>query len=523
MYLNSIGDVNQAIDQLGFDEFWQLFITSYLHKSRPDLVKKPGKLDFDPENIIFEYHNLGELYEITLEHVNKISKKELGQYYTPKDVSAFMAKQFIERLDDQNVADVCCGTGNLIIAVFDQLNKDKVYEILANNRLYLYDLDKTAADIAVMKICIAFVPTGDTKLFKNILNHVSISIGNFLKETINLPKKCFVISNPPYGKLPSDMEVWSDSETIKTKDMYSIFMEKMAKQSEEAVIISPQSYLGSSKFACLRDVLSRFGGKVWSFDNVPSTIFNGRKKGIFNTNTANSVRAAITVVDKSKKGFRVSPMIRFRAGERSQLFDNLSKLLGKKRNTSSQPWLKTPKTLESLVAQLEKSDSSVSDFIEIKPNAQNEAYKITVPSTPRYFITGCKRELNRGSKIVIYAKDKQSFDLLYVLINSTFSYLWWRINDGGITLTQSTLLKMPVPITTSKKLASLAKEGVGKESDYLVGKMNAGKNNENIKFPSSYRQKLNKHILAEMKQADLMGNLYSIHFNNLAEVLPYWI
>ena len=67
--------------------------------------------------------------------------------------------------------------------------------------------------------------------------------------------------------------------------------------------------------------MNDYNGFVVSFDNVPGNIFNGRKHGIFNTNTANSVRAAITVLNSSeqKKGFRISPMIRFKNEERKNL------------------------------------------------------------------------------------------------------------------------------------------------------------------------------------------------------------
>ena len=52
-----------------------------------------------------------------------------------------------------------------------------------------------------------------------------------------------------------------------------------------------------------------------------STIEYIRKHGIFNNNTANSVRAAITLLKKSddKKGFKITPMIRFKNEERNKL------------------------------------------------------------------------------------------------------------------------------------------------------------------------------------------------------------
>ena len=70
--------------------------------------------------------------------------------------------------------------------------------------------------------------------------------------------------------------------------------------------------------------MNRHKGFVVSFDNVPGNIFLGKKHGIFNTNTANSVRAAITVVEDAddRKGFRMTPLIRFKTEERTALLNN---------------------------------------------------------------------------------------------------------------------------------------------------------------------------------------------------------
>jgi hypothetical protein len=139
-----------------------------------------------------------------------------------------------------------------------------------------------------------------------------------------------------------------------------------------------------------------------------------------------------------ERGFRVSPMIRFRADERQKMFSLLDKLLGEVRYFDEKEWTKIPKPLEPLVLELKNAKQTVNDLIENRTAQQKTELKRTVPSTPRYFVTGSKRELGRSSKIEIFAKDQESFNKLYVVINSTFSYLWWRIYDGGITLTKAT-------------------------------------------------------------------------------------
>ena len=525
MQIHDLDSFREAIKRLGFRVFWDKFIQSYLAEKRPDLLSNSSDLEIDFDNSFFSFDNIGELYEIGLEADNQISKKELGQYYTPKDTCEYMAKKTARmfNIETDNLADVCCGTGNLIIEVLSSFEKQVACQIIKSGRLYLYDLDENAMHVAIMKICILFIEKDDKDTFENIGKLIHCKVGNFLDDSVSLPENCVLISNPPYGKIPTNMTVWKDCETVATNDMYSVFMEKMSKQCKNACLISPQSFLGGTKFKILREILSRRGGYIFSFDNIPCPIFTGRKKGIFNTNTNNSVRAAITVIDNSEGGFRVSPMIRFRTEERDMMFAQLDKLLGDFVYSGGQAWTKIPRSLEPLVKELKKADKTIGDLIEERSSEQKPEFKITIPSTPRYFISGSRRNLSRSSKIEIFAKNEEDFDKLYMIINSTFSYLWWRIYDGGITLTKQTLLTMPVPDMTADEMKQLVQEGIDMEDECVVNKMNAGKNNENVKFPEAYRHKVNEYILSAMNFGEIEPKLFSMHSNNLAAVIPAWI
>ena len=525
MQLKTVSDFKSAIDSIGFDKFWEMYINAYLSRIRPDFNLPSGNLEFDINSPIFSFDSIGELYEIALEHNDQITKKELGQYYTPKDVCCFMAKKLIYGQDQKsNLADVCCGTGNLIIEVLNQLGAEETRKLIDKKHLFLYDLDPTAIKLAIMKIGVLFAEHGNYDSYLKITNSINTNIGNFLSEKISLPQKCLVISNPPYGKLPPRLELWTQCSTSNTKDLYSVFMEKIAQQAQRAVIITPQSFIGGSKFSTLRSAMAKnSGGEVYSFDNVPSPLFCGRKKGIFNTNTSNSVRAAITLIDKKERGFRLTPMLRFKSEERSELFNGIEDLLGDNIYFNSSAWMKTPKSLEKLITAMSASTCTVSDFIEKDISKQDAKYKLTIPSTPRYFISATSRDLDRSSKIILYAKNDEAFDKLYVIINSTLSYLWWRIYDGGITLGKSTLLSLPVPeIDNNNDLKQLVHNFIKSEDNYLVNKLNAGKNNENVKFPPEYRKKLNYSLLKVLRLEDLSDKLYSVHSNSYLEYAPYW-
>lgn len=524
MQLNNISDFKEAIDAFGYTKFWDMFINAYLSIARPDLHVNSSELKINATIDTFAFDNIGNLYEIALEHINRISKKELGQYYTPKDVCIFMADKLLHGYSDSdNLADVCCGTGNLIIEVLSRLDEHKVRDIIFGHKLHLYDLDPTATKLATMKIGILYAEKYSIESYKKIVETIDVCNKNYLGNDVMLPADCFVISNPPYGRISQNLELWDDCTTGSTRDMYSVFMEKIAQQAKRTVIITPQSFLGGRLFAPLRTAIGKYGGEVYSFDNVPSPLFSGRKKGVFNTNTSNSVRAAITLIDSRKKGFRTTPLIRFKSEERGQLFEGIEKLLGTKKYSTEEPWAKIPKTLEPLTSKLQLTKKTVSDYIEKDVSKQKPELRLSIPSTPRYYISAVSRDLDRTSKIIIYAKDEKSYDLLYLLINSTISYLWWRMLDGSITLGRSTLLSLPFPeLSHTKTLHEQVHKYKDNESRYLVNKLNAGRNNENVKFPPEIRKAINSIILKQLGLMDLSETLYSIHSGSFIEYSKFW-
>ena len=99
-------------------------------------------------NEYFTEDKLGGLYEEGLALENKITKKEMGKYYTPDDVANVMA-EYLLTLNGDNICDLCCGTGNLILSVLNILGKEKALEKLENGCIHLYDIDETAINIAV--------------------------------------------------------------------------------------------------------------------------------------------------------------------------------------------------------------------------------------------------------------------------------------------------------------------------------------------------------------------------------------
>lgn len=479
-------------------------------------------IDNNSDENLFSVKNFGELYEAGLAFDNKISKKEMGKYYTPCDVADIMSNWF-SKLKGENICDVGCGVGNLILNYLSKIEKNEAYNIIKSGKIYLYDKDEIALDICKFSIAILYG--------KELINNINTIKGDFLNKKIVLPKNSKVISNPPYFKIIEIKKSWQQSNIINdSKELYSAFMEKIIKNSESSVIITPYSFMGATKFYSLRKFMNNFNGFIVSFDNVPGNIFCGKKHGIFNSNNTNSVRAAITVVknEESKNGFRLSPLIRFKTEERKKLLDNsiLEKTLGEEYqivDSKKKSYFKCFKQLNEIRKVWEdSSEYKIGNHFYSKGKEKNALY---MPTTCRYFTVGSKTNLDRCGKRVIYIEDENLYNYIYCMLNSSFAYWYWRLYDGGINCPLTIISSIPsfynkINEEYKNKINEIAKEMQENEKKYFVYKVNAGKKQENIKFPIQYRNKINKlffEILNINEDIEKLNVIHSSSFFNIVE------
>ena len=443
---------------------------------------------------ILQVANFGELYEIGLALVDKDSKKSNGQYYTPSDVCKIMAEWF-EKCTGEVICDVGCGVGNLILGYFDHIGKDRALEILNEGRLHLYDIDEVALLICVKSLAIRYG--------KEVERMINVHQGDFLDTKLHLPKSCKVITNPPYASVGVIPESWPQTDIIcDSRELYAAFMEKIIRESAASVIITPYSFIGGKMFYSLRRLMNNYNGFVVSFDNVPGAIFCGRKHGIFNTNTGNSVRAAITVVQNINglKGFRFSPLIRFKAVERERLLrcDVLETFIGEKYQTVDihhTMFAKCDRRLDDILdSWLKASDTKLGMCL-----SSVGKYELFVPNSCRYFTSAASKRLTRKGQISLRFPDENIFYYAFCMINSSFAYWHWRLYDGGITYPKGLLLDLPMfykrlRVEDKAFFKTTANEMIETADKYLVTKNNVGVQ-ENIKYPREFRDKINQRLL----------------------------
>ena len=461
-----------------------------------------------PTNLL-EGLSIGEvsiLYEYSAAKSNSKSRKSNGQFFTPDDVADFMAS-YSDKFGTGIWLDPCSGIGNLSWHLVAAQSDPEEFLL---NRIILSDKDEVALLIARCLLTMSFQKKND-KLFQkiedNFIKFDFLSVadnGQFdlfssSKSLDAIPKHDFVIVNPPYLAAKID----SRFETSKAGDLYSYFLENIIKSSKGFISITPQSFTNAQKFQSLRKLLlDNFTNlRIFTFDNVPANVFKGIKFGSTNSNQANSIRAAIIIALPGKGKPYITSLVRWRTSERNYLFKNIEKFLSDVTLTE-EFFPKVSKEYKTLYTQMSKVNTLKSIY-----SPKRTKYALYIPSAPRYFIPALKKPAKRASQKVLYFPDQDKRDYAYMAINSSLLYWWWRVRDGGMTLSLETLLSLPLPDFKINKniVAELEKS----EKTSKVYKQNAGAAQENVKHPKALIDKLNHAVIPEYAKL-----LVSLHENS---------
>ena len=101
------------------------------------------------------------------DHLGKIymeieaGNKQAGQYFTPYDVSRFMAKITVGQIEDNGkiftINDPCCGSGGMIVAAADVLAEQN-FNYTDKMLAVVNDIDRNCVNMAYLQLSFAAVP-----------------------------------------------------------------------------------------------------------------------------------------------------------------------------------------------------------------------------------------------------------------------------------------------------------------------------------------------------------------------------
>lgn len=495
--------------KFGLKNTWlRILVTHLSDKSQFDyILKNPlfKGIEKRKSNLIADLSigDVSVLYEYSVAFADSESRKLNGQFFTPDDVAIYMAEQS-KAFGDGVWLDPCSGVGNLSwhLAAIQENPED-----FLRNYLIISDRDELALLIARTLFTLSFQKKRN-RLFDEIeknfvaLDFLSVADSGSLElfdtnsQLSKIPIHDFVIVNPPY--LATDIDV--RFETSKAGDLYAYFLENIIKTSRGFISITPQSFTNAGKFRSLRKLLldNYQDLTIFTFDNVPSNIFKGIKFGSKNSNQANSIRASIIIAREGMGRRRITSLIRWRSSERESLFKSLNKFLSDVPLSDSY-FPKVSKKYKKLYMSV-KDCGTLGELCSSKTTK----YSLHIPSAPRYFIPALKKPVQRASQKTLFFRSAADRDYAYMLINSSYMYWWWRVRDGGMTLSLETITSLPLLEfdVDSEIVAALEKS----EKINKVYKQNAGAAQENVKHPKGLMIRVNQAVIADY--ADLLITLH---------------
>ncbi len=373
------------------------------------------------------------------------SKKKNGVYYTPEDVSLFIAQKAKKFDDGKGVwLDPCCGLGILSITLAS-IQDDPIEFI--KNRLIINEIDEKQLNIAL----------------NNFQEKFGVTPRSYNEDFLNFDfNEDYIIMNPPYFK-------------YKESDIYAYFIEKACNTTKGFVSINPISFTNGVNFKKVRESILNYKSiTTYHFDNIPGHIFDDA-----------IIRISIIVANNKFSGKKTTGILRWKSEDRSIMLEKIDENLSEGIFTKDFFYKTAPNTQQYI-----KDGKTLKDYV-----VESSEYPIYVTNSPRYFITASSQQLDRKGQIKLYLKDRKSYEMALIMLNSSYLYWWWRTVDSSLSLTKKTLLSLPWVEFEYDGL--IIQDIFDSELVNKVYKKNAGKLQENIKHPKELVRRLNGHFLTE--------------------------
>ena len=449
---------------------------------------------------VLESHGPGSRLSVMRDSTTRVAratKKGMGVFYTPPDVTAFVARSvmnMVPAVRQPKVLDPAVGTGVFLRAALVEL-RSRQQEVnafcLACDCLFGLDIDPLALDGA------ASVLLADTLEAANVITGSPLTAWKALRANLacrdaltvdraNNRKTAsrisldevfpsaaagfdLVIGNPPYAELGNRADIADLSRHFQTiaattspkADIYPAFVEQMVRLGAPGAVgamVLPLSVACNSgrQFAACRAFIEEQPGS-WQFsffDRQPHALFGEDVK----------TRNAIVLWSSADPdpGVKTGPLRRWRGNDRATMFSEIAYTTVATSIKHGVPKLHGPIQAEvwgilaeqnqrlgglvttSCRSSLASLPTGTERDVYIAPTAYNFlglARPIRLAFAPGETLSeNPLHKLSGGDATVAHA--------IYAALGSNFAYWWWHVTGDGFHVNRTALLNMPIGFDT---------------------------------------------------------------------------
>ena len=207
-------------------------------------------------------------------------KKDLSQYYTPKEIADFMVS--LIKLEKKTKAlDPCSGSGDFMVGILKRAKEENLKEMDKN--ISCWDIDEDASVLSQINMILN--GDGRTEVHtKNSLQNINEHANQY----------DLIITNPPFGKNTTYKD--AINYTLETIESGKLFIERsfvLLKEKGHLVIILPNGYLENPSDEFVRDYILN-NSKIIGIVNLPNNVFKS---------TGSGGRTSILIAQKTNEKF----------------------------------------------------------------------------------------------------------------------------------------------------------------------------------------------------------------------------
>ena len=222
-----------------------------------------------------ETHAFGEIYETILKELQ--SAGSAGEFYTPRAVTAFMAKMIKPQIG-QTMADFACGTGGFLSSWIKELEDIKEAKGVISNE----ESEKLYNSIyAVEKKQFPYMLCVTNMLLHGIDNPMIFHDNSLTKKLLDYTEKDafdVILMNPPYGgseKEDIKQNFPADLKSSETADLFIAVILYRLKKNGRAAVIIPDGFLfgnDNAKVNLKKKLLSDYN--LHTVVRLPQSVFS---------------------------------------------------------------------------------------------------------------------------------------------------------------------------------------------------------------------------------------------------------